>query len=125
MPYHEALLYATGIVLICAVYTIAVNQLYFRAFHGALKTRVAVCSLFYRKALRLSQTALGETSPGKMVNLLTNDVSRFDYAIFLVHSLWVAPSCTIVVGILLFHEIGLSGLIGILVILAIVAMLSE
>lgn len=125
MRYHVALLFAGGIVIMNALNALILNHVYQLAFHNGLKVRVAVCSLIYRKALRLSQTALGETSPGKMVNLLTNDVNRFHWAIFFVNSLWVSPLLTVIVGCLLWFEIGLPGLIGIVVVFTMVPMLSK
>lgn len=125
MQYHVALLFASGIVVFSALNALIFNQIYQIAFHNGMRVRVSVCSLIYRKALRLSQTALGETSPGKMVNLLTNDVNRFHWAIFFVNSLWVSPVLTIIIGFLLWFEVGLPGLIGIVVIFTIVPMLSK
>lgn len=81
-----------------------------------MKVRIAVCSAVYRKALRLSKTALGDTSPGKVVNLLSNDVSRFDIVSVFVHSMWSAPLLTLIVGYLLWVESGYGGLIGMFVI---------
>lgn len=70
--------------------------------------------------LRLSQTALGETASGKVVNLLSNDVSRFDMMSLCLNVLWTAPVLTTIVAYLLWLEIGVSGLAGIVVILAVV-----
>lgn len=125
MQYHIALMLAGGIVILSALNALILNHIYQVSFHNGLQLRVAVCSLIYRKALRLSQTALGETSPGKMVNLLTNDVNRFHWAIFFFNSLWVSPLLTIVVGFLLWIEIGFAGLIGIVVVFTVVPMLSK
>lgn len=68
-------------------------------------------------ALRLSQTALGETSPGKIVNLLSNDVNRFKYVIAFLNSMWTGPLLTLIVGFSLWIEFGAGGLIGVLIIL--------
>lgn len=76
------------------------------------------------KALRLSQAALGETSPGKVVNLLSNDVNRFDWASFFLNSIWISPLLTGIVGCLLYNEVDIAGLIGILLIFSIVPVLS-
>lgn len=125
MQYHTALIFASGIVLFSIINALILNHIFHVSFHLGLKMRVAICSLIYRKALRLSQTALGETSPGKMVNLLTNDVSRFHWAMFFANSLWVSPMLTVVVGVLIWFEISLPGLIGIVIIFTIVPMLSK
>lgn len=95
---------------------ICVNQFMINSFINGMKVRVATCSLIYRKALKLSSSALGNTSVGKVVNLLSNDVSRFDIVSVFLHSMWLAPLLTIVVGVLLFQEVGYPGLIGMLVI---------
>lgn len=68
--------------------------------------------------------ALGETSAGKVVNLLSNDVNRFDYASLFFNAIWISPLLTFIVGCLLFNEVGVAGLVGILVVFAIVPILS-
>lgn len=72
----------------------------------------------------MSQCALGETSPGKVVNLLSNDVSRFEYIFMNLNSIWIAPTLAFIVGCLLWNEIGFAGLIGIATIFIIVPLQS-
>lgn len=76
------------------------------------------------QALRLSQCALAETSPGKVINLLSNDVSRFDYINLNLNSIWIAPLLALIVAYLLWYEVGFAGLIGIATILTIVPLQS-
>lgn len=113
-------MYASGIVVLGALYALSLNHIYHLSFHTGMKARVSVCSLIYRKALRLSQTSLGEASPGKMVNLLSNDVNRFDWASFFMNVLWTAPLLAFIVGWIMWIEVGFVGVIGILVIFSIV-----
>lgn len=65
------------------------------------------------QSLRLSQTALGETTVGQVVNLLSNDVNRFDVAIIFLHYLWIGPVSTVVMTYMMWKEIGVSALIGV------------
>lgn len=67
-----------------------------------------IIHFFVFQSLRLSQTALGETAPGKVVNLLSNDVSRFDMISLLLNTLWTAPVLSIIVTCLLWREGTLS-----------------
>ncbi|XP_055302579.1 ATP-binding cassette sub-family C member 4-like isoform X2 [Sitodiplosis mosellana] len=120
MKYEDALLYAIGIIILNAFSTIMANQFFIIGLHNGMKVRVAVCSLIYRKALRLSQTALGGTAPGKVVNLLSNDVNRFDWVTMFLNSMWTAPLLTLIVGILLWIEIGIAGIIGIVIVFIVV-----
>ncbi|XP_055319307.1 ATP-binding cassette subfamily C member 4-like [Sitodiplosis mosellana] len=124
IAYHDAVLYATGIVVMNALNALLINHIHYVSYHNGMKVRVSVCSLIYRKSLRLSQTALGDTSPGKVVNLLSNDVNRFEWATFFMNALWTAPLLTLLVGCLMWNEIRWTGLVGILVVFCVVPMLS-
>ncbi|CAD6221999.1 GSCOCT00005266001.2-RA-CDS [Cotesia congregata] len=111
--YNDALMYAGGICLATGINAITLNQSIFGAFHLGGKIRIAVCSVVYRKALRLSTTALGETAPGKIVNLVANDVNRFDLVSIFLHHMWSAPLTTIIIGYFLYTEAGYAGILGI------------
>lgn len=110
---------------IIAFNTILMNQIFIVAFHNGMKIRIAVCSVIYRKALRLSQTALGETAPGKMVNLLSNDVNRFDLVSAFVNFMWTAPLLTLCVAAFLYNEIGYPAFIGIAIVFVVVPIQSQ
>lgn len=116
----DAPYYAVGLIVSTAIGALTYNHFTLAAFHTGMKLRVAICSVIYRKALRLSRTALGDTAPGKVVNLLSNDVSRFDIASILVHSMWTSPLLALIVGILLWYEVRWAGLVGIAVVFIIV-----
>lgn len=73
-----------------------------------MQVRVAVCNIVYKKALRLSQRALSETPPGKVVNLVSNDVARFDYTSVFLMGLFTAPLMVIAAGYILWYEIQLN-----------------
>ncbi|XP_059613900.1 ATP-binding cassette sub-family C member 4-like [Phlebotomus argentipes] len=124
MSHKEALLCAGGIVGLSLFYTITVNQYIFDAFYYGMRVRVAMCSIIYRKALKLSRTALGDTAPGKVVNLLSNDVNRFDLVSVFIHMMWASPLMAIVVGYLLWIEVGWAGIVGIIVVFTVVPLQS-
>ncbi|XP_011301174.1 probable multidrug resistance-associated protein lethal(2)03659 [Fopius arisanus] len=111
--FDTALMFAAGICLATALNAITINQSVFGAFHIGGKIRIAVCSVVYRKALRLSITALGETAPGKVVNLVANDVNRFDIVSVFIHYMWSAPLSAIIIGYFLYVEAGYAGILGI------------
>ncbi|KAK9870716.1 hypothetical protein WA026_008287 [Henosepilachna vigintioctopunctata] len=56
-----------------------------------MRIRIACSSLIYRKVLKLDKVALDDTDIGKLVNLLSNDVNRFDQIVAIVHNIWVMP----------------------------------
>ncbi|XP_053998356.1 ATP-binding cassette subfamily C member 4-like isoform X1 [Hylaeus anthracinus] len=118
--YETALMYAGGICLATLINVITFNQAVFGAFHVGAKIRVAACSVVYRKALRLSKTALGETAPGKVVNLVANDVNRFDLVSIFIHHMWSAPLSALIIAYILYTEAGYAGLIGIAAVFVVV-----
>ncbi|XP_076388016.1 putative multidrug resistance-associated protein lethal(2)03659 isoform X2 [Megachile rotundata] len=81
--------------------------------HVGMKIRVACCTLIYRKILRLSNSVLeNETSAGQMVNFLSNDVNRLDYFVFSIHYLWIGPLQVFLIAYLIYREIGLGAITG-------------
>lgn len=62
----------------------------------------------------MSKRALGDTASGKIVNLLSNDVSRFDIVSVFIHHMWVSPLISLIVMVLLWKDAGYAGLIGLI-----------
>ncbi|KAH0544125.1 probable multidrug resistance-associated protein lethal(2)03659 [Cotesia glomerata] len=109
----EAFLYAGGVILCSAINILVAHPYMMAILHMGMKLRVACCSLIYRKSLKLSRTALGETTVGQAVNLLSNDVNRFDVAVIFIHYLWIGPVETIIITYLMYLEVGVAAIIGV------------
>lgn len=121
----DAYFYAAGIIG-CSLANVFVVHPYMMAIlHMGMKLRVSCCSLIYRKALKLSETALRETTVGQVVNLLSNDVNRFDIAIIFLHYLWLGPLETIIVTYFMYQQIGISAIIGVISLLMFVPLQGE
>ncbi|KAJ8954552.1 hypothetical protein NQ318_000786, partial [Aromia moschata] len=112
MTKNDAYMYGGLIVLATLSIVLCTHNYILRVMHLGMKIRVATCSLIYRKALRLNRSALGQTTVGQMVNLLSNDVGRFNMATTHIHYLWMTPLETIIVSYLLYIYVGVMGLIG-------------
>nr|XP_031322068.1 multidrug resistance-associated protein 4 isoform X2 [Camelus dromedarius] len=109
---HEA--YGHAAVLSTCVLILAIlHHLYFYHVQCAgMRLRVAMCHMIYRKALRLSNVAMGKTTTGQIVNLLSNDVNKFDQVTIFLHFLWAGPLQAVLVTVLLWMEVGISCLAG-------------
>ncbi|CAH0722570.1 unnamed protein product, partial [Brenthis ino] len=109
---QEAGYYAIGMLALSfvALMTQHHNSLFVNRF--SLKMKVATSSLIYRKILRMSQTAVNEVAAGKVVNLLSNDIARFDSAIMFLHYLWLVPLQLAIVMYFLYEAGGYAPFVG-------------
>ncbi|XP_069457986.1 ATP-binding cassette sub-family C member 4-like isoform X2 [Ovis canadensis] len=114
---HEAYGYAAGLSACVLVWAVLHHLYFYHMQRVGMRLRVAVCHMIYRKALRLSSSAMGKTTTGQVVNLLSNDVNRFDQVMMFLHYLWVGPLQAVAVIALLWMEIGISCLAGIAVLI--------
>lgn len=55
---------------------------------------------------------MGEGTAGQAINLMSNDVSRFDWLMSFTHDIWRAPLGSTIAGYFIFTQVSFSGLIG-------------
>ncbi|XP_075419651.1 ATP-binding cassette sub-family C member 4 [Tenrec ecaudatus] len=121
---HTAYMYAT-LLTVCTLILAILHHLYFYHVQCAgMRLRVAMCHMIYQKALHLSNSAMGKTTTGQIVNLLSNDVNKFDQVTIFLHFLWAGPLQAIAVTALLWMEIGISCLAGMAVIIVLLPLQS-
>ncbi|KAL7740941.1 hypothetical protein ACLKA6_014096 [Drosophila palustris] len=105
--------YAAGVIACSALNVFIMHPYMLGTIHMGMKMRVGLCSMIYRKALKLSKTALGDTTAGHIVNLISNDVGRLDFATIFVHYLWVGPLQTLFITYLMYLKIGVAAVFGV------------
>eukprot|EP00064_Thunnus_orientalis_P009638 superscaffoldBa00001238_g9663 len=110
---HMAYGYAAAMSLSTFGLTLLNHLYYYRVQRIGMKIRIAMCHMIYRKALGLSSESMGRTTTGQIVNLLSNDVNRFDEITINLHYLWVGPLQAMVIIVFLWYEIGTSCLAGV------------
>lgn len=54
------------------------------------------------------------------MNLLSNDVSRFDMVTIFVHHMWIAPLVTLIITYLMWVDAGWAGVCGIMTVFTVV-----
>ncbi|KAK3795777.1 hypothetical protein RRG08_031858 [Elysia crispata] len=106
MSSTKAWLYATGVVLCSITLNITHHPYFFGTARIGMRLRVSSCSLMYQKCLRLSNKSLNESSVGQIVNLMSNDVARFDQGIMFFHFLWVGPLQCLMAVVYLWYRLG-------------------
>ncbi|XP_046989445.1 ATP-binding cassette sub-family C member 4-like isoform X1 [Schistocerca americana] len=110
---EAALWYGGGLIVILFLCLFMSHHSGFIAQQIGMRIRVAICSLIYRKTIRLSKATAGQTATGKMINLLSNDVNRFDFVTFFLHYFWITPLETVVATYFIWKAVGWAAIIGV------------
>lgn len=63
---------------------------------------------------RLSCTAAAQATGGLVINLLSNDVARFEQLFLFLHYTWVMPMQGAVIAYLIWRHVGVASLAGVL-----------
>ncbi|ERL96061.1 hypothetical protein D910_00906, partial [Dendroctonus ponderosae] len=112
---EQAYWYAAGVVFCSLINILITHPFMMGVLHLGMKIRISCCSLIYRKSLKLSKTALGQTT---VVNLLSNDVNRFDVAVIFAHHLWLGPLQTALCTYLMYLQVEVAAVVGVLLLIA-------
>ncbi|KAL6424747.1 hypothetical protein ACFW04_010010 [Cataglyphis niger] len=110
---NETMIYIACLVLCTFSSSLLANHFILMAQQIGMRQRVACSSLVYRKILRLNQTSLSQTGAGQIVNLLSNDVNRFDSISVYLNFIWIMPFQVTIVGYIMWQKIGVSIFVGI------------
>ncbi|ALC47144.1 CG11897 [Drosophila busckii] len=108
-----AYLYALAIVICMLVPVITFHPFIFYIFQVGTKLRLALSGLIYRKCLQVSKSSSNDGLRARAVNILSNDLGRFDVALCFLHDTWKGPLESILIGYLMYKEIGVSAIIGV------------
>ncbi|GAB1868440.1 Multidrug resistance-associated protein 4-like [Camponotus japonicus] len=110
---NKTMIYIACLVICLFSAAVILNHITIMSQQIGMRIRVACTSLIYRKILRLNQTSLSRTGAGQIVNLLSNDMNRFDSLTIYLHHIWVMPIQIIIGGYIMWQKVGVSILIGI------------
>ncbi|CAG9107278.1 unnamed protein product [Plutella xylostella] len=120
ISWGEGVFFSFGVVF-CSAVNVAVQHPFMMAvMHVGMKMRVGLCSLIYRKALKVSSQAMTESSAGLVVNLMANDVNRFDTGPLFLHYLWIGPVETVLMTAFLYRQLGMPAIYGSIVVFAVI-----
>ena len=109
--------YASAIS-ICAVLIPLIHSIgIYILFCLGIQLRTICITAIYKKVLRVQQSVLHKITIGHIINLVSNDVYKFDLTMVYFNYLWIAPIVAIICIITISIYIGPIGLIGVLYIL--------
>ncbi|XP_047107183.1 ATP-binding cassette sub-family C member 4-like [Schistocerca piceifrons] len=87
---EQAYIYASLMVLINFLKLFCHHHYTMLTTYVGMRVRVACCALLYRKVLRINKQSMDVTATGQVINLMSNDVARFDVASLYANWLWMA-----------------------------------
>ncbi|KAB0798124.1 hypothetical protein PPYR_09117 [Photinus pyralis] len=112
---YDGWLWATGVIGMAFINVVITHHAALGQARIGMQCRIATCSLIYRKVLRLNKASTNNTTVGPVVNLLSNDVLRFDFVPLFLHYIWIMPLQAIVAGIIMYDSIGCAAFAGLAV----------
>ncbi|KAJ8684192.1 hypothetical protein QAD02_019984, partial [Eretmocerus hayati] len=113
---QQAYLYAFGIALTGLMENIMFCHTNYAARELGMRLRVACSSLIYKKIMKLSTSSLRHASGGLIMNLLSNDVVRFESVFLFLHYIWILPLQATLVVCLNWKSLGIASLAGVIAI---------
>lgn len=109
---NDAYWYASGIVFSTAFMIITFHPFILYIFKTSCKVRVACSGLIYQKTLRLLKSSAEEGQNGKIINLLSSDLAKFDIGLAFLHDVWKGPLEALVFFVVIYIEIGIAAVAG-------------
>lgn len=114
-PLWQGLLMTFGFFMVTFLSSLLNGQFFLKTFIVGFRIRSGLISAIYRKSLRISSAAKKDTTVGEIVNLMAVDAQRFFELISYLHVLWSGP---VVIGVaiwLLWRELGVAVVAGLVV----------
>ncbi|XP_011647242.1 multidrug resistance-associated protein 4-like isoform X2 [Pogonomyrmex barbatus] len=111
----EAYLYASAMIFLGILVILITHHSTLGLMEIGMRVRIACSSLIYRKILRLSN--FSTTSSGQIVNLLSNDMSKFEQLFVPLHYIWILPIQGCIISFLIWRSVGIASLAGVFLII--------
>ncbi|EDV27235.1 uncharacterized protein TRIADDRAFT_22762, partial [Trichoplax adhaerens] len=112
----EAYLYTLGLCLSIFFIVIFEQPSFFGAYRHGSQIRVVLTTAVYRKTLKLGSGTISQITTGRIINILANDMLKFNDATKFLQYLWVGAIVGIVMLVILWLQIGIASL-GVIVVL--------
>ncbi|CAG2167003.1 unnamed protein product [Oppiella nova] len=115
--YKHACVAAGALCFSTALFILLYHVALMLVMRMGMRLRASTSTLIYKKSLRLSQASLAKTTVGHIVNLMSNDITRFDAFSIDIFYLVVAPIQTAIAVYIMYTEIGYHCFVGVALLL--------
>ncbi|XP_012172204.1 ATP-binding cassette sub-family C member 4 isoform X2 [Bombus terrestris] len=113
---NEAYIYASAVILIVLCGALITHHSMLGLMEVGMRVRIACSSLMYRKILRLSRSSTNVTTPGQIINIMSNDVARFEQLFIALHYIWILPIQGALITFMIWESVGIASLAGVFLI---------
>ncbi|XP_060825226.1 ATP-binding cassette subfamily C member 4-like isoform X2 [Bombus pascuorum] len=113
---NEAYIYASAVILIVLCGALVNHHSILGLMEVGMRVRIACSSLMYRKILRLSRSSTNVTTPGQIINIMSNDVARFEQLFIALHYIWILPIQGALITFMIWESVGIASLAGVFLI---------
>ncbi|KAL0104962.1 hypothetical protein PUN28_016536 [Cardiocondyla obscurior] len=110
---NKVLIYISSLILCTVISVLIMHHTAVQSMQIGMRVRVACSSLLYRKIFRLNRASMNQTGTGQVMNLLSNDVTRFDQLTTYLNFIWIMPVQLVVIGSIMWQRVGISVFVGI------------
>ncbi|XP_063914042.1 probable multidrug resistance-associated protein lethal(2)03659 [Zophobas morio] len=110
---RDAFYYASVVIGLTTLNLFFYNNCMLALTELGIRVRTSVCSLLYRKSLRLTPDSLSEVTVGRIITVMTKDVDIFTDFFYNGNYVWIPLVQTVVVGYLIYSKIGVAAFAGI------------
>lgn len=108
----DAYWFALGIIFPNLFMLVGFNFYIFFASATQYKVRTACSGLIYNKMMRIRRSCAKDGQNGHIINLLSTDLAKLEWPFILTQDLWEGPLQAILFTVIIYLEIGISGVIG-------------
>ncbi|KAK4879111.1 hypothetical protein RN001_007257 [Aquatica leii] len=108
---------ASSLIICSFLYVSLSHPFMLASYHLGMKIRIACSNLMYEKVLKLNKSAFKETTQGQIINIFSSDLNIFDRFTLVTHYVWIGPLQSILIFYILYRNVGISALFGILLLL--------
>ncbi|CAG9854961.1 unnamed protein product [Phyllotreta striolata] len=109
---NQAIFYASLLILLNFCNVTYLHNYLLKLSEFGIKIRTSICSVLFRKCLKLPVSALSDLTTGRIVNLMTKDVAAVEKFIFYFNDTLIGIAQAVIVFGLLFVRMGLSAFVG-------------
>ncbi|UJR06718.1 hypothetical protein I4U23_011005 [Adineta vaga] len=112
LPYYAGYLLGIALFTSCIVQAIVSQQIFFRNSRIGMRIRNSLSSIIYKHLLTTNTATLHKITAAQMINLVSNDVSKFEELSMFIHTPLLGIVEALVAFGLIYWHIGLPTIFG-------------